>query len=66
MLQAVSKFFLPHKAAARNLVASRGLYVNNQPVPDVQYRPTTNDLLDEKIVILRAGKDKMLILAACD
>ncbi|KAF8906509.1 hypothetical protein CPB84DRAFT_1822811 [Gymnopilus junonius] len=54
------------KAAARNLVASRGLYVNNQPVQDVQYTPTANDLLDGKFMILRAGKDKMLVLAVCD
>ena len=52
------------KAVARNLVASRGLYLNNQTVQDAQYKITPSNLLDDKFVILRAGKDKMLILLA--
>ncbi|PPQ71089.1 hypothetical protein CVT26_011629 [Gymnopilus dilepis] len=51
-------------SAAKNLVASRGLYINNQPIHDSQYRAKTADLLDGKLLILRAGKDKMLVLAA--
>jgi tyrosyl-tRNA synthetase len=54
------------KAVARNLVASRGLYLNNRTIQDPQYKITPPDLLDTKFVILRAGKDKMLILLAGD
>ena len=56
----------PFKAVSRNLVASRGLYLNNQTIQDPQYKITPSDLLDSKFVILRAGKDKMLILLASD
>ncbi|KAF9471598.1 tyrosine-tRNA ligase [Pholiota conissans] len=53
-------------SASRALLASRGLYLNNQPIQDPQQRITDKDLLDKKIAILRAGKDKTLILAATD
>jgi len=64
----VFKSVLTHysKAVARNLVASRGLYLNNQTIQDAQYKITPSSLLDNKFVILRAGKDKMLILLASD
>jgi len=52
------------KAVARNLVASRGLYLNNQSIQDAQFKITPSNLLDNKFVILRAGKDKILILLA--
>jgi tyrosyl-tRNA synthetase len=52
------------KAVARNLVASRGLYLNNQAIQDAQYKITPSNLLDNKFVILRAGKDKILVLLA--
>ena len=51
-------------AASRALLASRGLYLNNQPIQDPQQKITDTDLLDKKIAILRAGKDKTLILVA--
>jgi tyrosyl-tRNA synthetase len=51
-------------AASRTLIGSRGLYLNNRPVQDTQQKITQADLLDAKIAILRAGKDKTLILAA--
>ena len=63
-LAEVNHFDPVSKAAAKNLVASRGLYINNQPIHDSQYRAKTADLLDGKLLILRAGKDKMLVLAA--
>ncbi|KAF8200785.1 tyrosine-tRNA ligase [Pholiota molesta] len=51
-------------SASRTLIGSRGLYLNNRPVQDTQQKITQADLLDAKIAILRAGKDKTLILAA--
>jgi len=54
------------EAAARNLVASKGLYLNNQVIQDGQHKITQADLLDDRIAVLRAGKDKLLVLAASD
>jgi len=54
------------EAVARNLVASKGLYLNNQVIQDGQYKITQADLLDDRIAVLRAGKDKLLVLAASD
>ncbi|KAG5653986.1 hypothetical protein H0H81_008568 [Sphagnurus paluster] len=51
-------------AASRNLVQARGLYVNNRTVPESQYKITKAELIDGRVAILRAGKDKLLILAA--
>ncbi|KAG6811531.1 hypothetical protein H0H92_006964 [Tricholoma furcatifolium] len=51
-------------SASRNLVQSRGLYVNNQTVPEPHYKLSRSELLDSQVAILRAGKDKLLILAA--
>jgi len=51
-------------SVSRNLVASRGLYLNNQTIQDPHYKIASPDLLDSKFVVLRAGKDKMLILFA--
>ncbi|KAJ3516848.1 hypothetical protein NLJ89_g864 [Agrocybe chaxingu] len=53
-------------SVSRSLISSRGLYLNNQPVEDVQYKILQEELLDGKIAILRAGKDKLLVLAASD
>ncbi|PCH43644.1 hypothetical protein WOLCODRAFT_138495 [Wolfiporia cocos MD-104 SS10] len=52
--------------AARQLVAAQGLYVNNQPVSAPQQRLTTADLLDGRLVILRAGKQKQAVIAVSD
>ncbi|KAF9012357.1 hypothetical protein BDQ17DRAFT_1496704 [Cyathus striatus] len=49
-------------SAARTLIKSRGLYVNNQTVPDPQFKVTESLLIDNRIIILRAGKDKQLVL----
>ncbi|KAG5730078.1 hypothetical protein E4T56_gene19845 [Termitomyces sp. T112] len=51
-------------SASRNLVQARGLYVNNQTVPEPQFKVTRSQLIDERVAILRAGKDKLLVLAA--
>lgn len=50
-------------AAARMLVQARGLYLNNSPVLDVHFVLSRQHLIDNRIAILRAGKDKLLVLA---
>jgi tyrosyl-tRNA synthetase len=57
---------IPSKAASRALVAARGLYLNNIPIQDLHSRIAVDDLLDHRIAVLRAGKDKMLVLASTD
>ncbi|KAI6040289.1 hypothetical protein EDC04DRAFT_2678391 [Pisolithus marmoratus] len=53
---------LPSKSAARQLVLAGGLYVNNVPVRDPRLRLTRDSLLDSRVAIVRAGKDKHLVL----
>ena len=50
-------------AAARMLVQARGLYLNNSPVLDVHFVLSRQHLIDNRMAILRAGKDKLLVLA---
>lgn len=52
------------KAASRVLVAARGLYLNNNPIQDLHSRIAMDDLLDHRIAVLRAGKDKILVLTS--
>ncbi|KAJ6593938.1 hypothetical protein B0H19DRAFT_891595, partial [Mycena capillaripes] len=49
-------------SAARVLVLSRGLYYNNKPVPEVQFTFRQMHLLNDEVVILKAGKDKIAVL----
>ncbi|KAF8210312.1 hypothetical protein K438DRAFT_1959597 [Mycena galopus ATCC 62051] len=51
-------------SAARVLVLSRGLYYNNKPVPEVQFTLRPHHLLNNELVILKAGKDKIAVLVA--
>ncbi|KAF9526001.1 hypothetical protein CPB83DRAFT_858482 [Crepidotus variabilis] len=51
-------------SAAKNLVTSRGLYLNNRPIKDARRQIEPRDLLDGSFVVLRAGKDKLLVLVA--
>jgi len=51
-------------SAARVLVLSRGLYYNNKPVPEVQFTLHQMHLLNDELVILKAGKDKLVVLVA--
>ncbi|KAJ7218031.1 hypothetical protein GGX14DRAFT_357605 [Mycena pura] len=51
-------------AAARVLVLSRGLYVNNKPVAEVSFTLRETHLLDNQLVVLKAGKDKVVVLVA--
>jgi len=53
-------------SASRALVAARGLYLNNVPIQDLHSRISVDDLLDHRIAVLRAGKDKILVLASTD
>ncbi|KAH9485414.1 Tyrosine--tRNA ligase, mitochondrial [Psilocybe cubensis] len=53
-------------SASKMLVASRGLYLNNRSVTDVQYKASPEDLLDGNFLIIRAGKDKMMVLVVSD
>ncbi|EDR11845.1 uncharacterized protein LACBIDRAFT_246777 [Laccaria bicolor S238N-H82] len=49
-------------SAARALVASRGLYVNDIVVCDIQTHIPIEHLIDGRVAIMRAGKDKICIL----
>lgn len=51
------------KSEAQRLVKSKGLYLNNKPVAFADYTLRRSDLIDGKVVILRAGKTKHLIIA---
>ncbi|KAJ7132751.1 hypothetical protein C8R43DRAFT_646529 [Mycena crocata] len=51
-------------SAARLLVLARGLYYNNRPVPEVQFTLRPMHLIDDQLVILKAGKDKLAVLIA--
>ncbi|KAG6820742.1 hypothetical protein H0H93_012388 [Arthromyces matolae] len=55
---------VPSTSASRNLVQARGLYVNNQTVPELHYKLPRSQLIDDQVAILRAGKDKCIILAS--
>jgi len=46
------------------LVLSRGLYVNNKPVAEVSFTLRETHLLDNQLVVLKAGKDKVVVLVA--
>ncbi|KAH9929505.1 uncharacterized protein BXZ73DRAFT_47889 [Epithele typhae] len=50
-------------SAARQLVSSKGLYLNNVPVADVHRKLTPGDLLDGRIAFLRAGSQKVAVIA---
>ncbi|KAF7315629.1 Tyrosine--tRNA ligase [Mycena indigotica] len=50
-------------SAARALVLARGLYSNNVPVGETSRTLTNSDLIDDQVVVLKAGKDRTVILA---
>ncbi|KAF5393420.1 hypothetical protein D9757_000615 [Collybiopsis confluens] len=65
VMKLASKYGLvPSTSAARQLIQSKGLYFNNQVVPDTWYTMTKAQLLDGRAVMIRAGKDKVILLAA--
>ena len=52
-----------YSAASKSLITSRGLYVNNESVPDPQHKIDAAQLLHERLAVLRAGKDKIVVFA---
>jgi tyrosyl-tRNA synthetase len=50
-------------AAARQLIQGKGLYFNDKVVPETQFVVTRDDLIDGRVLMLRAGKDKVMVLA---
>jgi tyrosyl-tRNA synthetase len=44
------------KSDARRVIAAGGAYLNNQKITDVDARPTLDDLLYKRFLILRRGK----------
>ncbi|KAK2463252.1 hypothetical protein APHAL10511_004907 [Amanita phalloides] len=60
---AASHGLVASNSAARKLMQARGLYLNNSPVDDVYFTLTRRHLIDDRMAILRAGKDKLIVLA---
>ncbi|KAF6762986.1 tyrosine-tRNA ligase [Ephemerocybe angulata] len=54
----------PSNSAAKTLVASRGLYMNNIVVPDIQTTVSKSQLINDRVLVLRAGKDKLAVIIA--
>ncbi|KAI0355554.1 hypothetical protein OH77DRAFT_1495863 [Trametes cingulata] len=50
-------------SAARQLVSAKGLYLNNTPVADVHQKLSTGDLIDGRLAFLRAGSQKVAVIA---
>jgi tyrosyl-tRNA synthetase len=50
-------------AAARQLIQAGGLYLNNVAQRDPRFLLTRDVLVDSRVAIVRAGKDKHLVLA---
>ncbi|KAF5373034.1 hypothetical protein D9758_001640 [Tetrapyrgos nigripes] len=64
VIKLASKYSLvPSTSAARQLVQSRGLYLNNAAISEVQFTLKDSDLLEGQVAVIRAGKDKLLVLA---
>lgn len=51
-------------AAARQLVTMKGLYINNRTVAEPRQTVQKEDLLDGRLVILRSGSSKQVVLAS--
>ncbi|KAG0628399.1 hypothetical protein M758_1G023700 [Ceratodon purpureus] len=58
----VSTGLLQSKAAARRLIKQGGLYLNNKKVDDEAKAMTAEDIIDEKIFLLSAGKKNRLVV----
>ncbi|EJD52783.1 hypothetical protein AURDEDRAFT_55167, partial [Auricularia subglabra TFB-10046 SS5] len=50
-------------SAAKQLVGLGGLYLNGQKVQSVQQRVAQEDFIDGRLLVLRAGKDKHMVVA---
>ncbi|TFK86616.1 hypothetical protein K466DRAFT_550097 [Polyporus arcularius HHB13444] len=49
-------------SAARQLVTSKGYYLNNVPVSDVHQKLSSADLIDGRLAFLRAGSQKVAVV----
>jgi tyrosyl-tRNA synthetase len=54
--------YSPSTGAAKSLVAMRGLYMNGRTV-DAHTRVQPGDLIDGRLIIVRAGRDKHAVFA---
>ncbi|KAF9071729.1 hypothetical protein BDP27DRAFT_1321811 [Rhodocollybia butyracea] len=64
VMKLASKYGLvPSTSAARQLIQSKGLYFNDHIVPDTHFTMNKTHLLDGRAVMIRAGKDKVILLA---
>ncbi|KAM5531682.1 hypothetical protein V8D89_014671 [Ganoderma adspersum] len=50
-------------SAARQLVSSKGLYLNNAPVTNFQEKLNAADLIDGRLAFLRAGSQRVAVIA---
>ncbi|PIL36113.1 hypothetical protein GSI_01773 [Ganoderma sinense ZZ0214-1] len=50
-------------SAARQLVVSKGLYLNNAAVANFQQKLTAADLIDGRLAFIRAGSQKVAVIA---
>ncbi|KAI0958629.1 hypothetical protein AcV7_004392 [Taiwanofungus camphoratus] len=53
----------PSNSAARQLVSAKGLYVNHKPVDDLHQKLDVSELVDGRLAIIRAGKQKLAVVA---
>ncbi|KDQ57474.1 hypothetical protein JAAARDRAFT_156185 [Jaapia argillacea MUCL 33604] len=60
---AVQNGLCTSSSAARTLIKAKGFSVNNKRMSDQYAKLSREDLIDGKIVILRAGKERHLVLA---
>ena len=49
--------------AARQLISAKGLYINNRPVVDIQQALIPSDFIQKRFIVLRAGKQKQIVVA---
>lgn len=50
-------------SAARQLISAKGLYANNQPVTEPQHKLVPSDLIEGRVAIIRAGKQKNAVVS---
>ncbi len=59
---AVESSLAKSKGEARRLIQQGGLYVNDLAVTDIEHRLTTADLVEDKAIVLRAGKKHLRLV----
>ncbi|KAL4243965.1 Tyrosine--tRNA ligase [Abortiporus biennis] len=63
---AVNAKLVSSNSGARQLISSKGLYVNNKPVGDVRQKIEKDELLDNRVVVVRAGSQKQVVLVSAE